>query len=72
MSTLYDGTLEREEYITPDEYLKRRANGQINPENVRYAKADPKTGQLGGFWVKLDNPRYRSDISGSFGVDNGH
>lgn len=72
MSTLYDNILEREEYITPKEYLKRRANGQINPENVRYAKADPKTGETGGFWVKLATPRYRTDISNSFGADNEH
>lgn len=62
MSTLYDNILEREEYITPEEYLKRRANGQINPGKVRYAKANPKTGSPGGFWVKLDNPRYRTDF----------
>lgn len=58
----YDTFLETEEFITAEEYLKRRERGEINPLDVRIAQADMNTGSLGGFMVKLKNPRYKVAI----------
>ena len=54
-----ESVLETEEYITAEEYLRRRARGEINPADVRYAAGNPETGDFGGFWVKLKQPRYK-------------
>ena len=51
--------LETEEFITAEEYMRRRERGEINPAEVRYAAGDPESGYIGGFWVKLKQPRYR-------------
>ena len=55
-----DTFLETEEFITAEEYLKRRERGEINPADVRIVQADMSTGSLGGFMVKLKTPRYKS------------
>lgn len=62
MITTYDSVLQTEEYLTPEEYLKRREKGEIDPTKIRYASHDPKTGASGGFWLKLDRSRYRTDL----------
>ena len=54
-----DTILETEEFITAEEYMRRREAGEINPANVRYAQGNPETGYVGGFWVKLKAPRYK-------------
>lgn len=61
-----DTFLEKEEVITPEEYLTRREKGSIKPENVTIIPADMETGSFGGFKVKLDVPRYRVSFN-SFG-----
>lgn len=67
MSALYDTPLETfletEEFVTAEEFLHRRERGEINPADVRYASGNPETGYIGGFWVKLKQPRYRVGIS---------
>ena len=55
-----DTFLETEEFITAEEYLKRRERGEINPANVRIAPANLETGSFGGFIVK---PRYRTKLA---------
>lgn len=62
MTPTYAAVLQREEYISPKEYLERRENGQIDPKQVRYASHDPKTGEPGGFWVKLNTPIYALEL----------
>ena len=56
-----DMSLETEEFITAEEYMKRRKAGAIDPARVRYA-VNPPNGQIGGFYVKLERPRYRVAI----------
>ena len=51
--------IEDEEWISADEYLRRFAAGQIDPAKVRPALRPPK-GRIGGFIVKLDQPRFIS------------
>ena len=51
--------LETEEFISADEYLRRRKAGQINPADVRIAPAQMGQEGFGGFLVKLKQPRYR-------------
>jgi hypothetical protein len=58
----YETFLEKEEFITAEEYLRRRALGEIASENVRIVSPDIKTGSLGGFLVKLETPRYRVQL----------
>ncbi len=60
---ILDTFLETEEFITAEEYLKRRERGEINPANVRIAPANLETGSFGGFIVKLDKPRYRTKLA---------
>jgi hypothetical protein len=55
----YDTFLEQEEFITAAEYLRRRKRGEINPMHVRVVLPDLKTGNFGGFAVRLETPRYR-------------
>ena len=55
----YDMFLETEEYITAEEYLRRRASGEIDPRKTRIVPARIGTGSFGGFAVKLEVPRYR-------------
>lgn len=66
MMTTYDSVLETEEYLTAEEYLKRRERGEIDPAKIRYATHDPKTGASGGFWLKLDRPRYKTELQPLF------
>lgn len=62
--------LETEEFISAEEYLRRRKSGEINPASVRVVPADMNTGDFGGFMVKLPVPRYRVTIGTSFGDHN--
>lgn len=62
--------LETEEFISAEEYLKRRESGEINPASVRIVPADMNTGNFGGFKVKLPVPRYRVTIDTPFGDRN--
>ena len=55
----YDTYLETEEFITAEEYLRRRKKGEINPKKTRIVPPDIRTGSFGGFAIKLDMPRYR-------------
>ncbi len=60
MTTMtYDSFIETEEFITAEEYQKRRAEGKIDPQNTRIVLPDLIAGQPGGFKVKLATPRYR-------------
>lgn len=59
---ILDQALETEEYISAEEYMRRRSEGKIDPAKTRYADKNPKTGALGGFWVKLDKPRYNTNL----------
>jgi len=55
----YDMILETEEFITADEYLRRREKGEIDPRKIRIAPPAFDTDSFGGFAVKLDLPRYK-------------
>ena len=57
-----DMSLETDEFITAEEYMRRRERGEINPREVTYASGDPDTGYVGGFLVKLKQPRYRVNV----------
>lgn len=59
----YDTVLETEEFITAEEYVKRRERGEIDPKEVRIVPADISAGSFGGFMVKLKTPRYRATIT---------
>lgn len=61
-NTTYDAYLVTEEFITAEEYLKRRERGEITPSDVRIVQPDIRTGQLGGFMVKLKQPVYKTDF----------
>lgn len=54
-----DTVLETEEFVTAEEYLRRRERGEIAPSDVRIVAPSMDTGNLGGFMVKLKTPRYR-------------
>ena len=54
-----DMSMETEEFITAEEYIRRHDAGELNPQDVRYATDNPKSGYIGGFYVKLKQPRYR-------------
>lgn len=56
--------LETEEFVTADEFLRRRERGEVNPADVRIAPPDFQRGTFGGFYVKLKNPRYQVKIEG--------
>lgn len=53
----FDMYLKREEYITAQEYMKRREAGLIDPKNVEIV---PPCSILpfGGFKIRLDKPQY--------------
>lgn len=53
--------LETEEFITAEEYMRRRDRGEINPAEVRYVFDRPDA-PFGGFMVKLRQPRYKVAI----------
>lgn len=46
----YDTFLETEEFITAEEYLKRRERGEINPLDVRIVQADMNPGAWVALW----------------------
>ena len=56
-------TLETEEFVTAEEYLRRREDGEINPANVRYVLPRSGENDFGGFMIKLKQPRYRTAFS---------
>ena len=61
MTTItYDAFLEKEEFITAEEYLQRRARGEINPMKTDIVPPDLNTGSRGGVRVTRDQPRYRA------------
>lgn len=66
MSTLFDNTydtfLEKEEFVTAEEFLRRRERGEVQPGDARYVPHVPGGPQFGGFMVKLKTPRYRVDV----------
>lgn len=66
--TLIDMALETEEYITAEEYMRRRNAGKVDSTKIRYALDNPVKGQIGGFYVKLDRPRYRVAIPSAKGT----
>ena len=72
MSALYDPPLdtflETEEFISAEEFLRRRERGEINPSDVRYISHIPGGPEFGGFMVKLKQPRYRVAVSGNQNV----
>ena len=57
-----DMAMETEEFITAEEYMRRREAGTIRTQDVRYAYGDPQTGYIGGFYVKLPQPRYKVSV----------
>lgn len=65
-----DTFLEKEEFVTAEEYLRRRERGEIDPADVRYANANLSTGDFGGFIIKLKQPRYRADFSNQINFGN--
>jgi len=56
---MYDTCVETEEFITAEEFLRRREHGEIDPKKTRIVPPDINSGSFGGFAVKLDVPRYR-------------
>ena len=56
--------LETEEFVTAEEYLRRRERGEIHPSDVRYVSQYPGY-PFGGFMIKLKTPRYKVDINQS-------
>jgi hypothetical protein len=57
----YETIVETEETLTPEEFLARRKEGKIDPENVKISL--PTAAQpFGGFKVKLDTPRYKANF----------
>lgn len=60
MTISYDSFLVTEEFITAEEYQKRRAEGRIDPQNTRVVPPDIEAGKPGGFMVRLNMPRYRA------------
>ena len=59
-----DTALETEEFVTAEEFLRRREHGEITPADVRYVPQYPGT-PFGGFMIKLKPPRYKVDINQS-------
>ena len=51
-----DTALETEEFVTAEEFLRRREHGEITPADVRYVPQYPGT-PFGGFMIKLKTPR---------------
>ncbi|MDL2267180.1 hypothetical protein LJC46_04235 [Desulfovibrio sp. OttesenSCG-928-G15] len=66
--SVYDMVLQTEEVISAEEYLRRRERGEITPAEVRIIPADMATGSLGGFAVKLKEPKYRTALSLAGGI----
>lgn len=62
-SSIFNTVVETEEFITAEEFLRRRENGEINPADVRYVPDSGREDEpFGGFMVRLRTPRYRVDI----------
>ena len=57
----FDMALETEEFVTAEEFLRRRERGEINPAEVRYVFDQPGE-PFGGFRIKLKQPRYKVNI----------
>jgi hypothetical protein len=57
--TSIDMFLEKEEFITAAEYVRRVENGTINPADVKIV-APCAEHPWGGFKVRLKTPRYKS------------
>jgi hypothetical protein len=53
----YDTVLRHEETISPEEFIKRRDQGNISPNKVKIA-APSRALPFGGFTVELETPHY--------------
>ena len=56
-----DTVLETEEFVTAEEYLRRRERGEIHPSDVRYVSQYPGY-PFGGFMIRLKCPRYKVNL----------
>ena len=56
---VYDMLLEKEEFISPEEFLARREAGQISLEDVEITPPQPGF-PWGAFKIKLKEPRFKS------------
>lgn len=62
-SSIFDTVVETEEFLTAEEFLRRRERGEINPEDVRYVLDSGREEEpFGGFMVRLPVPRYTVDL----------
>lgn len=72
LDNTYDTFLEREEFVTAEEYLRRRERGEVSPGDARYVPRVPGGPDFGGFMIKLKKPRYRVTIGDSPIGDHGY
>ena len=63
--------LETEEFVTAEEYLRRRDRGEIHPSDVRYVSQYPGY-PFGGFMIKLKQPRYKVNLEQLGATDDIH
>ena len=62
-SSIFDTIVETEEFLTAEEFLRRRERGEINPDDVRYVFDSGREEEpFGGFMVRLSVPRYTVDL----------
>ncbi|WP_419492535.1 hypothetical protein [Desulfovibrio sp.] len=66
-----DTVLEMEEFVTAEEFIRRRERGEINPADVRYVPYYPGQ-KFGGFMIKLKQPRYKVDIKQNKSTESYH
>ena len=59
---VFDMFLQKEEYISASEFLRRREAGEISPLDVEIVAPSSQL-PFGGFKVKLKEPRYRTVTS---------
>jgi hypothetical protein len=59
----YDAVLVTEEFISPEEFIKRKNEGRISPEKTTIS-APTQEMPFGSFKIKLDTPRYAVLLDG--------
>ena len=59
----YDAVITTEEIITPEEFLKRRTEGNVSPDKVKIAMPS-RDFPFGGFKVELATPYYEVYFDG--------